>query len=268
MGTMIILLNIAGLALLGLSVGVFSAGLGLGGGVLMVPAFITFIPGMDMHTAKGTSLFIILLVALSGFPRVRRLQEHKPHLSSSFWVICGALLGGYVGAFITSYMSEQGLLTLFLLFIVFLMLRLVIGEPQPFVKRKLHHRNGMLLLVGIAAGAAGSATGTGGGSLLAPLILLTGLLPHTQLVYTANEVMIATSLAAAPAHFLAEQNYHHYFSIGQVCLEVVPVIVLFAQAGVIIGARMNHTMQANRRRWILAVVLALVAMRILHKLIL
>lgn len=260
---MIILLQITELALLGLFVGIFSTGLGLGGGVLMVPAFITFLPGMDMHTAKGTSLFIILLVALTGFPRLRRLQKERPHISSSLCIATGALAGGYFGAAATAYMSEKGLLVLFMLFVLFLMVRLVVDEPQPFVKRPLNHRNGMLFFMGIAAGAAGSATGTGGGSLLAPLILLTGLLPHTQLVYTSNQVMIATSLAAAPAHFLAQQSYHEYFTIGQICLEVVPVIVLFAQLGIIIGARLNNTMQAHHRRWLLAVVLALVALRVL-----
>lgn len=264
---MILLLQIIGLALLGLGVGVFSTGLGLGGGVLMVPAFITFVPAMDMHTAKGTSLFIILLVALTGFPRVRRMQEHRPHFSSSLSVAAGALLGGYLGAVITSQMSEKGVLTLFLLFVVFLMIRLVVGEPQPFGTRKLNHRNALLFGIGIAAGAAGSATGTGGGSLLAPLILLTGLLPHTQLVYTANQVMIATSLAAAPAHFLAAQSHHDYFTIGQVCLEIVPVVVLSAQIGIVIGARLNHSLRANRRRLLLAWVLSFVALRIFIKLI-
>jgi len=264
---MIILLNIAGLAFLGLLVGIFSTGLGLGGGVLMVPAFITFLPEMDMHTAKGTSLFIILLVALTGFPRVRRMQKERPRLSTSLFIAIGALAGGYVGAAATAYMPEKALLAIFMLFVFFLMLRLVSGEPVPSVKPTLRHRNSMLFLIGTAAGAAGSATGTGGGSLLAPMILLTGLLPHTQLVYTANQVMIATSLAAAPAHFLAQQSYHNYFTIGQICLEVVPIIVLFAQIGIFIGARINKTIKENNRRRLLAVVLAMVALRMLVRVI-
>lgn len=264
---MILLFQILWMALLGMGVGIFSAGLGLGGGVLMVPAFITFLSGMDMHTAKGTSLFIILLVAMTGFFRVRRLQEHRPHITSSLVVIAGALVGGYTGAAITARMSEEALLALFLLFIVFLMLRLVVGEAQSFVKRRLTHRNGLLFCVGLAAGSVGSATGTGGGSVLAPLILLTGLLPHTQLVYTANQVMIATSLAAAPTHFFAPQTYEVHFTVGQVCLGVIPVIFLGAQVGVIIGARLNQTMRAARRRMLLAWVLALVALRVLIQMI-
>ena len=260
---MTIILQILWMSLLGLGVGLFSAGLGLGGGVLMVPAFITFIPEMDVHTAKGTSLFIILLVALTGFPRVRHAQEHRPQLTSSLVIIAGALAGGYLGAALTARMSEKAVLTLFLLFIVFLMLRLAVGEPQPFIQRKPTHKSGLLFCAGLAAGAAGSATGTGGGSLLAPLILLMGLLPHTQLVYSANQVMIATSIAAAPAHFMGRQLYHEHFTIGHVCLEVVPLIVLFAQVGIIIGVRLNHSMRAYHRRLILAWVLALVALRIL-----
>ena len=250
------------MAALGISVGVFSAGLGLGGGVLMVPAFITFLPGMDMHTAKGTSLFIILIVATTGFFRVRRLQEKRPHVTSSLNIVAGALLGGGVGASLTAQMSEDALLAFFLAFVVFLMARLVMGEAQPFVNRELMHRNALLFFVGFAAGAVGSATGTGGGSVLAPLILLTGLLPHTQLVYTANQVMIATSLAAAPVHFFASQTYQTHYTIGHVYLVLVPVIVLSAQVGILIGARVNKRMGARQRRLLLAWVLALVAFRI------
>ena len=48
-----------GMLFLGVGVGLMSGALGLGGGILMVPAFLEFVPVMDPHTAKGTSLLII-----------------------------------------------------------------------------------------------------------------------------------------------------------------------------------------------------------------
>ncbi len=265
---MSLLFEIMWMALLGLGVGVCSAGLGLGGGVLMMPVFITFIPSMDVHTAKGTSLFIILLVALTAFPRIWRAQQHHPHISVALSLSAGAVLGGYVSAYVTTRVSEDVILILFLLFVAFMMWRLVYGEPQPVIKRPVVHRNMLLFVIGLVAGAAGSATGTGGCSVFVPLILLTGLLPHTQTVYSANQVMIATSLAAAPAHFMAEQVYQGHFTIGHISLGIVPVIFIAAQVGIHFGVRINQRLHARRRRTVLAVMLAVVGLRMLLELFL
>ena len=263
---MSILFEYIWMALLGLGVGLFSAGLGLGGGVIMMPAFITFIPDMDIHTAKGTSLFIILLVALASFSRVRQLQRIRPHYSAALLLSAGAVVGGYLGAVVTTRVSERTILLLFIAFVLFMMWRLMVGEPKRVLKRATLHRNSLLLLIGVAAGVTGSATGTGGGSVLAPLLLVTGLLPHTQMVYSAIQVMIATSLAAAPAHFMAPQIYHDHYTIGHVCLGIVPVIFICAQAGVVLGARLNRDMPAARRRFWLALVLAAAGLRMIAQL--
>ena len=251
-----------GLAALGVLVGLFSTGLGLGGGVLMMPFFISIVPHMDVHTAKGTSLFIILLVALSGLPRIRRLQAQKPSLRPAALITFGALVGGYIGAAITVRLPETVILLLFLAFVLFLMLRLMLESPKPLPTRTPVHRDMLLFCSGLLAGGVGSATGTGGGAVLAPLVLLTGLLPHTQLVYVANQVMIATSLAAAPAHFMAERYYTHHVTVGHISLGLVPVILIFAQIGLVLGARLNRRLRAHQRRRLLACVLLLVALRI------
>lgn len=261
-----ILAQLAGLTALGLAVGVFITGLGLGGGVLMVPAFITFVPGMDLHTAKGTSLFVILLVALSGFPRLYRAQLERPSLRTAAWLVGGAVAGGYTGAAVSTRIPEKAVLIFFLLFLGFLAIRLLWKNTPAPVHHPARHGNLTLFLIGTAAGTVGSATGTGGGAVLAPLVLLSGLLPHTQMVYVSNQVIIATSLAAAPAHLMAETQFHRYWAVGHVALGLVPVLFVAAQAGVILGVRLNSRLKAHQRRLLLALTLALVAARMLAQL--
>lgn len=249
------------LALLGLGVGIFSTGLGLGGGVLMVPAFITFVPGMDVHTAKGTSLFIILLVALSGFPRLRRAQKERPALYTAACLACGALAGGYAGAVLSTRAPDTVVLWFFLLFLSLLIVRLVRGDQVTPIQRPILHAGMVLFLIGAAAGFTGSATGTGGGAVMAPLVLLGGLLPHSQIVHVANQVIIATSLAAAPEHFLAEPVTRQYWTVGHIALGLVPVVFIAAQIGVVLGVKMNAAMTSRQRRLALALVLAVVTAR-------
>lgn len=231
----------------------------------MVPAFISLIPDMDIHTAKGTSLFIILMVALTGFPRVWRSQVHRPSLRPVLFITLGALTGGYAGAAVTVNLSETTILILFISLIGFFLVRLVTDTSIPHHKRPRKYQDGQLFGVGLLAGGIGSATGTGGGSVLAPLVLLTGLLPHTQLVYVANQEMIATSLAAAPAHLLAEQSFHRFFTVGHICLGIAPIVVVFSQIGIVIGVRLNQRLRAHQRRLLLACVLLLVAIRMSYQ---
>jgi len=54
------------LVLIGLSAGIVSGMLGVGGAIIMVPALVFFF-GMTQHQAQGTSLSILLFSRISGF---------------------------------------------------------------------------------------------------------------------------------------------------------------------------------------------------------
>jgi uncharacterized membrane protein YfcA len=58
-------LELVGGVLLGLVTGVLSGALGVGGGVVMVPAMVLLM-GVSQQTAQGTSLLVILPTAISG----------------------------------------------------------------------------------------------------------------------------------------------------------------------------------------------------------
>ncbi|MEA3364123.1 MAG: TSUP family transporter, partial [Candidatus Hydrogenedentes bacterium] len=90
------LLFYPGMIILGIGVGLMSGALGLGGGILMVPAFLTFVPGMDPHTAKGTSLMIIVFVAAVNVWRLNRGHDNW-QWRLALQVSIGSIVGGYFG---------------------------------------------------------------------------------------------------------------------------------------------------------------------------
>ena len=92
-----ILLPIAGMAMLGAGVGVVSAALGVGGGILMVPAFATFVAGVDMNTAKGSSLLVITFVAAVNSWRMNRGETKSPWDVIGL-IALGSIAGGFLGA--------------------------------------------------------------------------------------------------------------------------------------------------------------------------
>ncbi|MDE3188214.1 MAG: sulfite exporter TauE/SafE family protein [Acidobacteriota bacterium] len=82
--------------LIGLVVGVFSGVVGLGGGILFVPALVWLL-GMSQHKAQGTSLGALLApVGLLAFLEYYRKGNADVRVAALLAV--GFFLGGYIGA--------------------------------------------------------------------------------------------------------------------------------------------------------------------------
>jgi uncharacterized membrane protein YfcA len=100
-------------ALIGIVSGITSGLFGVGGGVVMVPAmmFLLSPPIRDIKQAIGTSLVVIIPTALMG---AFKHYQKDPALSNINWPIAfslapTAILGGYVGAWLTTQMTVADL---------------------------------------------------------------------------------------------------------------------------------------------------------------
>jgi hypothetical protein len=101
--------------LLGIATGMVSGLLGVGGGLLMVPIF-THIFKMDIHKAIGTSLAIIVPIALVGSTR-HFLNGNIEFRNLAFFVVA-ALIGGWLGATLANVLPVPVLKRLFAIFLV------------------------------------------------------------------------------------------------------------------------------------------------------
>ena len=110
--------------LLGLGVGVLVGLLGIGGGVVLVPALV-YLLRMDQHMAQGTSLLILLPPVGLGALR-EYWKQGQVDLRAGILCALGILAGGYVGGLIAvPIVSRQlkGLFGCFLMLAAFLLLR-------------------------------------------------------------------------------------------------------------------------------------------------
>ncbi len=102
---------------LGFAVGILVGVMGIGGGIIVVPALVHLF-GMDQHLAQGTSLFIILpplgLGALSVYWKKREVD-----LRAGIICALGMLVGGYLGGRIAVDMNSSRLGSAFGLFLMF-----------------------------------------------------------------------------------------------------------------------------------------------------
>lgn len=102
--------------LIGLVVGVFSGIVGIGGGILFIPALV-YLMGMSQHKAQGTSLGALLLpVGLFAF--LEYYRRGNADLRVALLLAAGFLVGGYFGAVGAQHIPDLWLRRIFALLLV------------------------------------------------------------------------------------------------------------------------------------------------------
>jgi uncharacterized membrane protein YfcA len=97
--------------LVGLLVGMVSGVVGIGGGVLFVPALIWLL-GMDQYKAQGTSLGA-LLAPVGLFAFMEYYRKGNADLRVALLLAAGFLVGGYFGAAGAQHIPEVWLRRIF-----------------------------------------------------------------------------------------------------------------------------------------------------------
>jgi uncharacterized protein len=101
---------------IGLLVGVLVGLMGIGGGVLLVPAMV-YILRMDQHMAQGTSLFLQLPPLGLGALLMYR-KKNQVDVKAGGICALGILFGGYVGSKVAISIASRDLHELFGLFLI------------------------------------------------------------------------------------------------------------------------------------------------------
>ena len=161
--------------LIGLAVGFLAGFMGIGGGLVLVPALV-YLLHLNQLTAQGTSLFMTLpplgLGALLIYWRKGQVD-----LRAGVTIALGFLLGGYFGSRLAIVLSSKILLGLFGLFLILSSVLLWRkGEPRKLTGTD-HGMNprarlSLILLMAFVVGVAGGLFGVGGGVLLVPLLVI------------------------------------------------------------------------------------------------
>lgn len=104
------------IVLLGLGVGILVGLMGIGGGIVVVPALV-YLVGFDQHTAQGTSLFLQLPPIGIGALYLY-WKNHRVDLPAGGVCAAGFLAGGYFGSLLAIGISSAKLEALFGLFLM------------------------------------------------------------------------------------------------------------------------------------------------------
>jgi hypothetical protein len=114
------------LSVIGILAGIIAGGMGVGGGIIIVPALV-LIFGMSQHQAQGTSLAVLL-------PPISFLAVIKYHkdgyIDYKFAIILAVafFLGSYLGGLIAVNLPAKILKKIFGILMLFAGLRMIFGK--------------------------------------------------------------------------------------------------------------------------------------------
>ncbi len=117
---------------LGLFAGFTSGLLGIGGGVILVPA-LALIFGIPFHKAVGISLAIIIPTAFSSM--LKHHQAGNVDFTFAFTVSIFAIMGGWLGASYSSVLPASTLKKIFAIFMIFIGCNMLFGWTGKAVQK-------------------------------------------------------------------------------------------------------------------------------------
>ncbi|MEO0456125.1 MAG: sulfite exporter TauE/SafE family protein [Cyanobacteria bacterium P01_A01_bin.114] len=197
------LIQIAILAVGGLSSGILAGFLGIGGGVLLVPLLVQL--GFEPIQAAATSSLAILITATTGSVQNWRMGYLAPQrvVLLGAPALVTALIGTQVADKLPSYvlLAAFGVLLLSNLYLVGLKKRVVAERSQTPLSppAQLNPLAARLITGGIAGFMAG-LFGVGGGVILVPLQILLLNESIKAAVRTSLGVIVITAIAACVGH--------------------------------------------------------------------
>ena len=115
--------QLLGLVAIGIATGLLAGLLGVGGGVLLVPAVVLFL-GFDQHVAQGTSLVVIIPAAVTG--TWTHLRAKRLDLRDAALLAAGGIAGAAIGSVFALSMDDALLRRLFAAFLLAIAVRILV----------------------------------------------------------------------------------------------------------------------------------------------
>lgn len=249
--------------------GILAGLLGVGGGIVIVPALYLALshsgvaPDMAMRVAVGTSLATIIFTALSsswghwkrGAVDLAFLRRWAPFL------IIGVIIGSGLG----SVVSGRLMMGVFAVVAIAVALNMLRGATER--AERSEPGQAMWGALGIVAGTISAMMGIGGGTVCVPILSYLGY-DIRRAVGTSAAIGLIIALPGSivyAASGLGQEGLPPW-SLGYVNLiaaaAIIPLSTLFAQ----LGAKLAHTIPPKALRWSFAGFLMLTGLRMLRDL--
>lgn len=120
MTTIMILLSV------GLLAGILSGLVGVGGGIIIVPALVYFL-GVSQHEAQGTSLAVLLL-PVGIFAVMNYYKAGYVDVRTTLIIACTFLVGGFIGSKIAIAIDQNMVKKIFGILLLVVAFKMIFGK--------------------------------------------------------------------------------------------------------------------------------------------
>jgi len=249
-------------------VGGFLSGLlGVGGGIIFVPALFFSLSSLGfsedhaMHIAIGSSLAVVMATgSTSAFSHYKRGGVDMAILRG--WgpaIVIGVILGAMLASSVKSVVLKEIFAGMTMLIAVYMAFSKDKAEPKPmrFLTEKV--QKGIAAFVGVIS----AMLGVGGAILTVPLMTCIGL-PMPRAVGTGAALGVAVAVPGVISYMVSGMLVSDTlppWSIGYVNLLTVAMIIPSSMLLAPVGVRLSHNMPRAMLRRVFAVVLVIVSVR-------
>ena len=260
-------LLVACCALLGCIVGFLAGLLGIGGGLIIVPALSTLLILFNVTSAEhvvvisiATSLASILFTSTSSALAHHKNDNVPWHVAP--WVMAGVAVGALISGFAASLIPEQLLRSVFAVSVVFIAARMALSSRSKPSSTKPLPPGPILGGISAIMGGLSGLIGIGGGALIVPM-----------LNYFSIDIRKAIGCAAVSGIVIALFGSIGYISAGWKVTDLAHgfagFVYLPALFGIVItswfvapyGAKATHYLPVNTIKKVFAVLLVVIAIK-------
>lgn len=110
----------------GLAAGVLSGLIGIGGGIVVIPALV-FLFGFDQHRAAGTTL-ALMVPPIGILAVIEYYRKGFVDIPAAAWICAGFVFGGLVGGRIATSISGAALQRAFGIFLLYVAAKLIFAK--------------------------------------------------------------------------------------------------------------------------------------------
>jgi uncharacterized membrane protein YfcA len=257
------------LLLAGLITGFLAGFFGIGGGILLVPVLLAYFQAIGVsslvatHLTFGTSLFITFFTAISSAAEYTR--NGHVHWKGVLWLGPASVAGAWIGSGIAGGLDGRLLQQIFAVVVMVAAVRMLTEQRLHKQKAGMRDSAPALLATGGVVGIVAPLAGVGGGVVSIPLMYSLLHFPLKKALGTSSATIVITALAASIGYVV--RGYGNSllpeYTLGYVAyLSAIPLV-----AGSIpmarVGARAAHHSNVTRLRRFFAVLLLVVAAKLL-----
>ncbi|MCU6790676.1 sulfite exporter TauE/SafE family protein [Paenibacillus sp. WQ 127069] len=247
---------------------------GLGGGIVIVPALIYLGPyfvgqEISVSTAVGTSLAVLIFTAFSStwaFHKQRKVDFRSGWL---YFLTCGP--GAMLGSYMTQFVDAKSFQLAFGIFMLVMAILLIIKDRlKPLslkwpIQRTYTDAEGLVhsygygvlpaLSIGLLVGIISGLFGIGGGSLFVPAMMILFRYPPHVATATSMFVIFLSSIMGTVTHL----------SLGEVDGWMVLGLAPSALVGGWLGAKIANALSSKKLMWVLRITFFVVAIRMISE---